>query len=127
MCGCLAGRTKCPHGLQFSHPWSKRKNGKLKLRVQKDCRESKHYVTDDCYFCLVNFIGFKKKNKQHLLYPSKCNGLSAVQPISCSDKIPAPIFTKRPDIGNHRFKYSRFSSISNDEEDDIMHGKQDAY
>ena len=75
---------------------------------------------DDCYFYLVNVKGFNKKNKQHLQYP---NIHSSMRPISHSDKVPVPIFTKLPDIDEDRLRSSTSSTSSNDddEEQNIAH------
>ena len=84
----------CTTCVETLRSWSQGKNAKLKFGVSMVWREPKNHV-DDCYFCLVNVKGFKKKNKQHLQYP---NIHSALRPISHSDKVLVPIFTKLSDI-----------------------------
>ena len=46
--------------------------------------------SNDCYFCLVNTIGFNTRNKSKILYLSLP---SAIRPVAHSDEIPVQVFT----------------------------------
>jgi hypothetical protein len=47
--------------------------------------QNNHY--DDCYFCMVNFAGYNKKNKKGITYP---NLLSAIRPVLHRPDLPVP-------------------------------------
>ena len=102
----------CTTCVETLRSWLQGKNDKLKFGVPMVWREPKNYVYD-CYFCLVNVKGFNKKNKQHLQYP---NVHSAMRPITHSDKVPVPIFTKLPDIDEDQLR--SFTSSTNSDNDD---------
>ena len=44
--------------------------------------------TSDCYFCITNVNGFKKKVRENIAYPH-CE--SALKPVKHSDEIPVPL------------------------------------
>ena len=48
---------------------------------------------DDCYFCMTNLVGYNKKNRKNIIYPSIP---SATRPIP--DKNPVPVFKELLDI-----------------------------
>ena len=50
---------------------------------------------DDCYFSMTNLLGFNKKNRKNILYPSIP---SATRPILHCDENPVPIFKELLDI-----------------------------
>ena len=50
---------------------------------------------DDCYFCMTNLVGYNKKNRKNILYPSIP---SATRPIPHSDENPVPVFKELLDI-----------------------------
>ena len=49
----------------------------------------------DCYFCMTNLVGYNKKNRENILYPSIP---SATWPIPHSDENPVPVFKELLDI-----------------------------
>ena len=50
---------------------------------------------DDCCFCMTNLVGYNKKNRKNILYPSIP---SATWPIPHSDENPVPFFKELLDI-----------------------------
>ena len=44
---------------------------------------------DDCYFCMTKLVGYNKKNRKNILYPSIP---SATRPIPHSCENPVPVF-----------------------------------
>ena len=50
---------------------------------------------DDCCYCMTNLVGYNKKNRKDILYPSV---LSATRPIPSSDENPVPAFKELLDI-----------------------------
>ena len=50
---------------------------------------------DDCYFCMTNSVGYNKKNRKNILYPSIP---SATRPIPQSDGNPVAVFKELLDI-----------------------------
>ena len=59
-------------------------------------RKRQNHV-DDCYFCMINALGFTKKNKHKITYPD-CK--SALKHVAQNQDIPAPIPTPSYDIGS---------------------------
>ena len=60
----------------------------LKFRIPMIWREPTNHC-DDCYFCMTNLVGYNKKNRKNILYPSIP---SATRPIPHSDENPVPVF-----------------------------------
>ena len=54
---------------------------------------AKHF--NDCYFSMTNLVGYNKKNRKNILYPSIP---SSTRPIPCSDEYPVPVFKELLDI-----------------------------
>ena len=50
---------------------------------------------DDCYLCMTNLVGYNKKNRKNILYPSIS---SITRPIPHSDENPVPVFKELLDI-----------------------------
>ena len=50
-------------------------------------REQTDYVSN-CYFCMTNVKGFRKKNKHRIEYP---NIPSAMRPVSHGDGVEVPV------------------------------------
>ena len=44
--------------------------------------------TDDCYFCMTKVLGFSKKSKHKIVYPSLP---SAIRPVPHSEDLPVPV------------------------------------
>jgi hypothetical protein len=63
----------CLEGLRY---WYDGKRKEMPFAIPMQRREQKNHY-DDCYFCMVNFTGYNKKNKKGITYP---NLLSAIRP-----------------------------------------------
>ena len=50
---------------------------------------------DDCYFCMTNLVGYNKKNRKNILYPSIP---SVTRPIPHSGENRVPVFKELLDI-----------------------------
>ena len=60
----------------------------LKFGIPMIWREPANHF-DDCYFCMTNLVGYNKKTRKNILYPSIP---SATRPIPHSDENPVPVF-----------------------------------
>ena len=66
----------------------------LKFQIPMIWREpAKHF--NDCYFSMTNLVGYNKKNRKNILYPSIP---SSTRPIPCSDEYPVHVFKELLDI-----------------------------
>ena len=74
--------------------WTKGNRTALKFGIPMVWREPANHF-DDCYLCMTNLVGFNKKNRKNILYPSIS---SAIRPIPHSDEIPVPVFIELLDI-----------------------------
>ena len=54
---------------------------------------AKHF--NDCYFSMTNLVGYNKKNRKNILYPSIP---SSTRPIPRSDEYPVPVFKELLDL-----------------------------
>ena len=66
----------------------------LRFRIPMIWREPANHF-DDCYFCMTNLVGYNKKNRKNILYPSIP---SATRSIPHSDENPVPVFKELLDI-----------------------------
>ena len=74
--------------------WTTGNRTALKFRIPMIWREPANHF-DDCYFCMTNLVGYNKKNRKNILYPSIP---SATRPIPHSDENPVLVFKELPDI-----------------------------
>ena len=58
---------------------------------------------DDCYFCMTNLVGYNKKNRKNIIYPSIP---SATRPIP--EKNPVPVFNNVTNVTFYRNKEATF-------------------
>ena len=68
--------------------WTKGKRKGRPFGVPMVWREPKEHL-NDCYFCLLNTKGIKKKSRLNISYPSIP---SAIRPVLYSDEFPRPVF-----------------------------------
>jgi hypothetical protein len=73
----------CVEGLRY---WYDGKRKATPFAIPMQWREQKNHY-DDCYFCMVNFAGYNKKNKQGITHP---NLLSAIRPVPHGPDFPVP-------------------------------------
>ncbi|KAI6659517.1 hypothetical protein LOD99_14442 [Oopsacas minuta] len=89
----------CKSCVELLRYWSKGKEKHLPFGIPMIWRESKNHF-DDCYFSMVNVMGYKKSDRYLLNYP---NLESAIRPVPhCSD-LPVPIFTEF--LNTHRITH----------------------
>ena len=74
--------------------WTTGNRTALKFGIPMIWREPANDV-DDCCYCMTNLVGYNKKNRKDILYPSV---LSATRPIPRSDENPVPAFKELLDI-----------------------------
>ena len=94
--------------------WTEGRQKSLKFAIPMIWREpSSHF--DDCYFCMTNVVGFNKRNKKSIMYPSIP---SASRPVPHSDQLPVPIFKELMEVPN--------TSISSMAKDPVIEEQPDA-
>ena len=92
-------KTWAPHMICMSckeilRLWTTVDRTALKFGIPTIWREPANHF-DDCYFCMTNLIGYNKKNRKNIFYPSIP---SATQPIPHSYENPVPVFKELLDI-----------------------------
>ena len=78
----------CHNCEEMLRDWTKRKQKGLSFGIPMVWREPKEHLTD-CYFCLANTKGIRKKNWLNISY--SCIP-SDIRPVFHSDKFPPPVF-----------------------------------
>ena len=90
-----------PHVVCYScksamRKWTEGKRDSLKFAIPMIWREPSNHF-DDCYFCMTNIVGFSRKNKNSISYPSIP---SATRPVPHSIQLPIPTFTELMEVPN---------------------------
>ena len=77
----------CKTCVETLRHWINGKRNSMPFGVPMIWREPTNH-TDDCYFCMTKVLGFSKKNKHKIVYPSPP---SAIRPVPHSEDLPVPV------------------------------------
>ena len=73
---------------------------------------------DDCYFCMVNMLGWNRHKKNLWYYPDL---ESARRPVSHCEKVPIPVFSSLPKlVSNDDLLYSDDDLLYSDSMSDTI-------
>ena len=90
----MAPHIICKSCKEILRLWTTGNQTALKFGIPMIWREPANRF-DDCCFCMTNLVGYNKKNRKNILYPSIP---SSTRPIPRSDEYPVPVFKELLDI-----------------------------